>query len=167
MAKKPKWRCKGCHRKWHGHGHCIWAPMLTDEVWLKFAGKDDLLCWECLQECAAEQRIKLTLRDLRPCPFNLGGWPKSWFNVFASNIDPDRGQCTASAQWERMLAGMPDETSLEWRKAWYIHSTQNAHLKEEVFWRLEDFGLSYLEEPPRRPVDLTLLLFREEEEKAA
>jgi hypothetical protein len=60
------------------------APKLRDAVWLKLAGRHELLCAQCLFARAAARDIRLSLASLQPCEFNLMCSPVSWFELFAS-----------------------------------------------------------------------------------
>ena len=68
--------------------HIAMAPMLHDCVWLRLAAKHERLCFHCMLERAKERKVRLNLSSLRPCPWNLDGWPYSWFNFFAAKETP-------------------------------------------------------------------------------
>lgn len=59
-------RCGECNRPITKGGGI--APMLHDELWLKIAGKLDVLCDRC---CRRRLGRPYTLRDLRICMFNI------------------------------------------------------------------------------------------------
>jgi hypothetical protein len=74
--------CDDCHRSFPD---VIMAPVLHDHIWQRLARQDETLCGECMFERAVEQRIRPTLADLLPCPFNLFHSPLSWFEFFAKD----------------------------------------------------------------------------------
>ncbi len=58
------------------------APMLRNKTWRKLAQEFETLCFKCMLDRAIERQVDLDCTDLRPCPFNLQGWPQSYFNMF-------------------------------------------------------------------------------------
>ena len=72
--------CDGCGRRFRDPRRL--APMLNDDVWTRFADKREVLCPECMFARARALEIKVTFFDLRPCPFNIWGRRRSWFDLF-------------------------------------------------------------------------------------
>src|SRR5687768_9226787 len=62
-------RCDDCNRPIGKFGGI--APMLHDEVWVKIAGKLEVLCDRC---CRRRLGRPITIRDLRACMFNVNNW---------------------------------------------------------------------------------------------
>jgi hypothetical protein len=89
--------CDDCHKSFDD---VPLAPMLHDHVWTQLAAKNETLCTSCMFKRAIEHKVYLDLSSLRPCAFNLYGWPRSDFNLFAQGNPPTR-------------------VSEEWRKAWF------------------------------------------------
>jgi hypothetical protein len=54
--------------------------MLHDHVWLQFAHKGESLCFECVCDRADLCGVELSLASLRPCPFNVPGYFKVFFD---------------------------------------------------------------------------------------
>jgi len=86
MNRRDRNVCNGCRVSFERVPH---APMLFDATWLKLAQKRELLCPDCLFARAARCGIRITLADLRPCPFNRFGEPLSWFELFAGGERPE------------------------------------------------------------------------------
>jgi hypothetical protein len=74
------------------------APVLRDTTWRKLAEKHETLCFSCVLERATKHQVDLNLTDLRPCPFNLKGWPSSYFNLFCE--DEEHIDRTVRDQWQ-------------------------------------------------------------------
>jgi hypothetical protein len=93
-------KCAGCNKRALGG-----APMLHNHVWLQLAAKNEILCWSCLLNRATERRVYLSLESLKPCPVNLFGWPRSWFNLFAEHnspptiVDAEWSEAARLGQW--------------------------------------------------------------------
>jgi crossover junction endodeoxyribonuclease RuvC len=75
--------CDDCARNFQGDVRM--APMLHDRSWCQLAPEDKTLCSDCMFKRADDKGIKLTLADLKPCPFNLQRGPFSWFERFAKD----------------------------------------------------------------------------------
>jgi hypothetical protein len=88
MSAKP---CDGCSKR-----DFTPAPMLRDEVWLKLADKNELLCDDCMWRRQRKRRVSLTINSLRPCPINLA---RFWFDLFArrENAPPEN-----IAEWQEL-----------------------------------------------------------------
>jgi hypothetical protein len=56
------------------------APILDDPVWRRLAAANETLCGVCV----FIRGVRLTLVDLRPCPFNLRGAAFFLVRVFRS-----------------------------------------------------------------------------------
>ena len=78
-----------------------------------------------------QRRVYLELSSLKPCPFNLFHWPRSFFNFFAKGTPP------------------PTRMSPEWREVWNeLHTIQcmvgdqvrriDRGLYLDVHWQLEE-----------------------------
>jgi hypothetical protein len=85
--------CDGCHRKNNDP-----APMFHDAAWQKLAEKHETLCNECALKRVADRQIGLTLADLKPCAFNLLGWPYSWFDAFRK-FEPEVDEVALAQEW--------------------------------------------------------------------
>ena len=85
MKFDNRYRCDGCGKSWRKVSA---APVLHDHIWLQIADTHEILCVGCMFERAAERKVYLELSSLRPCPFNLFHWPRSYFNLFAEMETP-------------------------------------------------------------------------------
>jgi hypothetical protein len=70
--------------------------------------KREHLCAECFFERAIASKVRITLVDLRPCPFNMSRQPPSWFDFFAKGASPE-----LVATWQRWL----EWQSPDWRQS--------------------------------------------------
>ena len=91
--------CDGCRQNWNKVSA---GPMLCDGTWRRLADKSETLCGDCILARSIKRQVPITLADLKPCPFNLFGWPQSWFNLFASIARPPT---VVSAKWRDAAAG--------------------------------------------------------------
>jgi hypothetical protein len=112
-------RCDGCRQTFR---KVPLGPMLLTTTWRKIAAQQETLCLECIVDRAIERKIVLSLRTLRPCPFNLLHWPLSYFNFFNSlNSTKRRGPLGRKIlnQWRaeaRKSRNWPEVPSRLWAK---------------------------------------------------
>ena len=87
----PRNVCDGCDLSLDRRlrTHVELGPVLHDHVWQQFADPREALCDTCMHRRAVQQLGRmLTLADLRPCRWNLGGQPYSWFDLFVEMEGP-------------------------------------------------------------------------------
>jgi hypothetical protein len=106
--KTKRRKCAGCGKR-DVEGE---APMLHDHLWLQLADRNEILCCACFFDRAAERQVALSLEALRPCPFNLFHWPRSWFNLFAEHNTPPT---IVDAEWsEAAKLTWPEPAVRQW-----------------------------------------------------
>jgi hypothetical protein len=88
--------------------------MLRDEVWLKLAGKGELLCVLCMFDRARERQIHLGLSALKVCGFNLFHAPHSWYDHFLSK--EEQPSSAILSEWQTLINAIAADRRRRWEE---------------------------------------------------
>jgi hypothetical protein len=101
---RPTTRCNDCGSPVN---QVPCGAMLHDATWRKIARDAEFLCGQCLLHRAALRNVSISFADLLPCPLNLEGSPRSWFEVLLERETTQPGL----SEWRDVI----DNDGIDWR----------------------------------------------------